>query len=364
MGNKRICALLALLLLLLCACGGEPERALPPAETPPASPSPSLSPTPKPTPTPKPSPTPSPEPEIVTRVLLKNDNLPDDLQLTEYVSCTNENTRAQTYLDTGLSPTNKTFFVFDFACPSGFQTKDTWFFGCFDRDRHMMMEVGYHMAQGNAARFYTATGVHYSQSEDSAARTVAYLRPGDYRFPDYINGHTRYGFEEPCLQHLYIFSRQHMSREIAGTYDTPGQYELQVYACCIWQDGELRRDYQPCYCVSSGRAGMYDLVEGRMLYSAGEGEPTAGPELLSPGETEAVNGKLRGRVKPPKLPGFVFGGYYTGYGGSGERIIDERGRPCGEIEPAEEVTLYACWTRAEDAYAAFRGDLMPFPGDD
>ena len=339
----RICALLALL-LLLCACGAEPESAALPAETPAPSPSPS----------PTPEPTPSPAPEILTRVLLKNDNLPDDLQLTEYVSCTNENTRAQTYLDTGLSPTNGTSFVFDFACTSGFQTKDTWFFGCFDRDRRMMMEVGYHMAQGNAARFYTATGVHYSQSEDSAARTVAYLRPGDYFFPDYAKGRNWYSFEEPCPQHLYIFSRQHMSCEIAGTYDTPGQYDLQVYACMIWQDGELVGDYQPCYCLSSGRAGMYDLAQGRMLYSAGEGEPSPGPDLLPPGETEAVNGTLRGRVKPPELPGFVFGGYYTGFAGSGERVIDEKGRPCGEIEPAAEVTLYAYWTRAEDAYADYR----------
>ena len=345
MQKRGILLLLTVLLALaLCACGGERDD-VPPAET--AAPI-------EPTPVQTPSPSPAPTPEPVTEIVLKNDNLPDDLQLTEYVACTNTNTRAQTYLDTGLSPTNDTTFIFDFACTSGFQTKDTWFFGCFDRDRHMMMEVGYHQGQGNEAHFYTATGIQYSQTEDPAARTVAYLRPGDYRYPDLANGRQLHSFEEPCPQHLYIFSRQHMSCEIAGTYDTAGQYDLQVYACCIWQDGVPVGDYQPCYCLSTGRAGMYDLVEGKMLYSAGEGEPTPGPDLLPPGSMTAVNGRIQGTAEPPELPGFCFRGYYTGYRGSGERVIDETGKPCGEVETADRLVLYAYWTRDGDAYADYR----------
>ena len=133
MQKRGILLLLTVLLALaLCACGGERDGG-PAAET--------VAPI-EPTPVQTPSPSPAPTPEPVTEIVLKNDNLPDDLQLTEYVACTNTNTRAQTYLDTGLSPTNDTTFIFDFACTSGFQTKDTWFFGCFDRDRVGFDEQG------------------------------------------------------------------------------------------------------------------------------------------------------------------------------------------------------------------------------
>lgn len=339
MKKLRICLLL-LLLPALCACGAETQT--PAAETGAEVPAPTAEPTPEPT------------PEIVTQVVLKNDNLPDDLQLTAYAACTNPNTEADTYLDTGISPTNSTYFIFEFACTSGFQTKDTWFFGCFDRDRRMFMETGYHQGQGNDAHFYTATGVQYSQMEDPAARTVAYLRPGDYRYPDMLSGRVYDSFEEPCPQHLYIFSRQHMSCEIAGTYDTPGQYDLQVYTCRIWQDGELVRDYVPCYSISTGRAGMFDLLEGRMYYSAGSGEVQQGPELLPPTGVSAVNGELRERVEPPSLPGFRFQGYYTGFQGSGEQCIDAEGNPCGNVGTEDGTVLYAYWTRDESCFEQYR----------
>ena len=58
--------------------------------------------------------------------------------------------------------------------------------------------------------------------------------------------------------------------------------------------------------------------------------------------------------EPPELPGFCFHGYYTGYRGSGERVIDETGKPCGDVETADRLVLYAYWTRDEAAYAPWR----------
>ena len=346
--KKRWTLLTLLLLLLLCACSrvedapsGEeypgPESAAADEAQQSAAPV---------TPEPVPEPSPEPTPRIETWVRLKKDPLPEEYQLLDYAACSNSTMDAQTFIDTGVIPTNNTRFYLDFQCTSGFTVKDTWFFGCFDRDKHMLMEVGFHQSQGNPAHFYTATGVHYSQSEDSAMRTVAWLRPGDYRYPDVLHGVTLDAFEEPVEQHLFLFSRQHMDREIAGTHDIFGHYDLNIYACRIWQEGESVRDYVPCLRLEDGRVGMYDLVEGRFCPSDGTEELLPGEPAIPDGGVKVRNGEFRGNLKVPKLPGFVFQGYFTLPNGEGEQIIDAKGKPCAGVG-TEELTLYACWTRDE-----------------
>ncbi len=301
----------------------------------------------EPTPEPASEQTPEPLPDVETEIRLRDDLLPEEYRLLDYAACTNSTLDAQTYIDTGISPTNNTRFYLDFACPGGFKVKDTWFFGCFNRDNHMYMEVGYHMSQGNPAHFYTVTGIQYSQYEDSALRTVAWFRPGNYKYPDVVNGRTLYAFEEPCEQHLFLFSRQHMDMEIAGTHDIEGEYDLRIYACRIWQEDEPVRDYLPCLRLSDGRVGMYDLVEGRAYFSDGTGELTAGEELLPERSVSAINGEIGESVTPPELPGFLFQGYFTGPEGTGEQILDENGRQIANAGTAEDLILYAFWIRDE-----------------
>lgn len=345
MRKLLLCLLLVLLVLGLAACGSETESA-PAEETLPAS-------EPEPTPELTPEPTPEPSPDVVTEIRLRDDMLPEEYRLLDYAACSNSTLDAQTYIDTGVSPTNNTRFYLDFECTSGFKVKDTWFFGCFNRDNHMYMEVGYHMGQGNPAHFYTVTGIQYSQTEDPALRTVAWFRPGNYRYPDLQNGRTIFAFEEPCEQHLYLFSRQHMDMEIAGTHDITGQYDLRIYACRIWQEDEPVRDYVPCLRLSDGRVGMYDLVEGRAYFSDGTEELSAGEELLPDRSVSAVNGEIEKSVKPPKLPGFLFRGYFTGLNGTGEQILDEKGKPIANAGAEDGLTLYACWERDEAYFDAY-----------
>ncbi len=287
-------------------------------------------PEPTPEPTPKPTPEPTPEP-VISTVILKNDCLPDDIQLTEYTYCTNPNSFAESYIDTGVIPTNNTRVYFDFECTSGFERKDTWFFGSFDRDHHMLMEVGFHQGQGNIAHFYTATNFKYSQYEDSALRTIATFTPGDYTF------------EEPVTQSLYIFSRQHMDGGIAGCQDTWGEYTLRVYSCRLWQDEVEVRDYVPCVKISTGEAGMYELVGNQFCLSSGKNGFEQGPAVNAPTKAKAADGVITTQVPVPELDGFVFGGYYTEYNGMGTQCIDENGQPCGACSTEDGTTLYAYW---------------------
>ena len=161
------------------------------------------------------------------------------------------------------------------------------------------------------------------------------------------DGTTLDAFVEPVEQHLFLFSRQHMDREIAGTHDIYGHYDLRIYVCRIWQDGKPVRDYLPCLRLEDGRAGMFDLTEGRFCGSDGREELLAGRELLPVSSVEAVNGWIAERVPVPKLPGFVFQGYFTGPGGNGMQIIDREGNPCCKVGTLEDMSLYAHWTRNE-----------------
>lgn len=337
MRKKLLFLLLCLALPCLAACGERAERL----------PAPESSAAPAEEPMPSTPPAPAPTPEILTEILLRDDPLPEGYRMLDYAACSNSTLDAQTYVDTGISPTNNTRFYLDFECTSGFSVKDTWFFGCFDRDHYMFMEAGFHQSQGNDANFYTATGVHYSQTENSSLRTVAWLRPGDYVCPDVRNGRMLYSFDEPCAQHLFLFSRQHMDRTIAGTHDIEGHYDLRIYACRIWQEGEPVRDYVPCLRLEDGRFGMFDLVEGLACFSDGTEELQGGEPVLPDRSLSARGGKIRGSIAPPEAEGFVFQGYYTEPGGGGERILDESGLPCADVAQEEQVTLYAFWTRDE-----------------
>ena len=347
MKKSLLILLLCLLVLCLAACGSASEKATTvegvSVSTPEMTPGPDTAPAQNPSA----EPAPEPEAEVKTEIRLRDDPLPEEYALLDYAACSNSTLDAQTYIDTGVSPTNNTRFYLDFECPGGFTVKDTWFFGCFNRDNHMYMEVGYHMGQGNPARFYTVTGIQYSQTEDSAQRTIAWFRPGNYRYPDVANGRTLYAFEEPCEQHLFLFSRQHMDMEIAGTHDIEGHYDLRIYACRIWQKDKPVRDYLPCLRLSDGRVGMYDLVEDRVSFSDGTEELTAGEKLLPERSVSAVNGEIGESVTPPELPGFLFQGYFTGPNGTGEQILDENGKAVANAGTEDDLILYAFWVRDE-----------------
>lgn len=54
---------------------------------------------------------------------------------------------------------------------------------------------------------------------------------------------------------------------------------MQMYACQIYDNGTLVRDFVPCK-NASGAVGLYDTVEGQFYANAGTGSFTAGPEVV------------------------------------------------------------------------------------
>lgn len=56
---------------------------------------------------------------------------------------------------------------------------------------------------------------------------------------------------------------------------------MQMYACQIYDNGTLVRDFVPCK-NASGAVGLYDTVEGHFYANAETGTFTAGPEIPAP----------------------------------------------------------------------------------
>ena len=333
MKRARLIAPMLLLILLLCACAGKVRPELSSPELPSVS-------------NEEPIASPEPTPEISSVLTLKFDGLPEDYRLTEYTAADNSTAYTDTYIDTGVSPTNQTRFWVDFECTEGYYNVESWFFGCFNRSCRLFMEVGYHLGQDNNAHFYTATGTHYSQGEDPSARTIAWLRPEDYHYPDASDGRVYYDIREPVPQTLYLFSRNNGDRNMAGDIEYLGDYALRVYGCRIWEGADTVRDYLPAVRLSDGAVGMYDRTQGRFYLSAGGGSFEAGPEALPELQVRAVNGLLAEALEIPERPGFLFRGFFTEPEGAGLCCIDEQGQPCGDAG-IEDRVLYAFWERDE-----------------
>ena len=66
-----------------------------------------------------------------------------------------------------------------------------------------------------------------------------------------------------------------------GSYN---KASMKLYACKIYDNGVLVRDFQPCI-DATGNVGLYDFVERKLCGNAGTGTFTAGPE--TPAEPDA-----------------------------------------------------------------------------
>lgn len=62
---------------------------------------------------------------------------------------------------------------------------------------------------------------------------------------------------------------------------------MQMYACQIYDNGTLVRDFVPCKNVS-GAVGLYDMVNAQFYANAGSGTFTAGPEIPAPDPPTAL----------------------------------------------------------------------------
>lgn len=142
---------------------------------------------------------------------------------------------------------------------------------------------------------------------------------------------------------LYLFGNDRLNFD---------RYEMRVYRFKLYESGELVADYIPCYRVSDGRTGLYDLVGKYFVSNVGEEEFNIGPEIDNSDfvskypvkkqvlkYNESTNLKLNSFLRDK----YLFVNWNTKEDGSGITYAD--GQVVNNLTDISgtEITLYAQW---------------------
>lgn len=171
------------------------------------------------------------------------------------------------YVDTGVKPNQDTRIVLDInASPT---TAAAWLFGARNNNTDRTFNLLSFNSQYRSD--YNNSTDEYSTVNPSGRFTVD--KDGNItKFNGTVGVTAVYG-DFQCTYSLFLFANNN-----AGT--AAGFGSLTLYACQIYDDGTLVRDFIPCR-NPSGEAGLYDLVEGKFYGNSGSGVLLGGPQKVS-----------------------------------------------------------------------------------
>lgn len=118
---------------------------------------------------------------------------------------------------------------------------------------------------------YNNGSVNSGKKEDTARHIVDKNKAVCYLDGVAIATSTYATFTSPGA--LWIF------RFYSGDGDNAAYGKLKLYACKVYDNGILARDFVPCK-NASGAVGLYDTVGAKFYANAGTGTFTAGPEII------------------------------------------------------------------------------------
>ena len=118
---------------------------------------------------------------------------------------------------------------------------------------------------------YNNGSVNSGKKEDTARHIVDKNKAVCYLDGVAIATSTYATFTSPGA--LWIF------RFYSGDGDNAAYGKLKLYACKVYDNGILARDFVPCK-NASGAVGLYDTVSAQFYANAGTGTFTAGPEVV------------------------------------------------------------------------------------
>ena len=272
--------------------------------------------------------------------------LPEEYQEVEYI----ESTGTQR-INTGYIPKINTkmeldlSFSGDFDISSGTVGTGT-FFSSSDNGNVFSVNFGSAASQGN--NLFTwfdknqANGgsIHYYDTNDSVRTKRSTMM--------YEKGIFKYGTSNQktvavkTVDHttpLYLFGTS------AKNFD---RYNMKVYRLKFSEDGVLVSDYVPCYRISDGKVGLYELVGGTFHTNIGTGEFNKGAEVDAEYQ-EVASQELEYDV-PEKLdantysrPYHSFYGWNTQPDGSGIGYVDGQEVVNLSTTNGDKINLYATW---------------------
>ena len=198
--------------------------------------------------------------------LILNNNLPLDYQEVEYI----ESTGVQ-YIDTGIKGNQDTCVEIKINTSSAASAQ--FFFGARKNNA----------TEGFCALLWTNNNI-FSEYRNSGniASSFVYTRGEDCKVvldknQLYVNDvvyttHSYNTFQTPG--NIALFGVLTMS-----TFDTAQSLRGRIYYCKIYDNGNLVRDFVPCYRKDNNTIGMYDKVSKQLFINCGTGTFTKGNDV-------------------------------------------------------------------------------------
>ena len=121
----------------------------------------------------------------------------------------------------------------------------------------------------------------------------------------------------------------------------------KTYYLKLWSNGEIVRDFVPCYRISDGEAGLFDIIENNFYPSAGSGKFVKGPDV-----TSTINGTMATQQLTYGTSQNLTSNSYTREGSTFDGWRDDKGNLYTDGQSVNSLTtenggtvnLYAQWT--------------------
>ena len=185
--------------------------------------------------------------------LILNNNLPRDYQEVEYI----ESTGTQ-HLETDIVPKLGTTIDCEFSVTNTTDSRN-YIFGCDNSGHGIQFSYSPTSFFGAGGKYITPT-IAVNQNKHHI-----YIDNSVFTLDDEVvfTGGTNY----TTVKTLLLF----------GAKSNPDYYgKCRIYYCKIYDNGNLVRDFIPCYRKDNGTIGMYDKVSKQLFINCGTGTFTKG----------------------------------------------------------------------------------------
>ena len=188
-----------------------------------------------------------------------SDGLPDAYQQVEYI----ESTGTQ-YIDTNFVPNQDTGIEIKFSS-NNYADESLFVYGSGNSCDDAAFEL---YPWGNRLQFNYGTSDLFSDIEfDSNSIITAYQKKTQVGYfvdgvSTYLETHPANSFTSPYT--LYLLALHRADLGVSTT-------EVKLYGCKIWDNGNLVRDYIPCYRKTDNTAGLYDKINNSFYTNQGTG---------------------------------------------------------------------------------------------
>ena len=180
-----------------------------------------------------------------------------------YTRLTSISSSGTQYIDTGYVPSSQNFrVVYDFELPSG--TTSGYLFGGMNTTHSIIASVRgvfYVGLTGNPIPLTLSPAVRYEMDAHAESGTFTVV----------LNGTTEIASYSGSLDNstpLFLFTHS----KSGGVPEGSTWAAFTLYACQIFDNGALVRDFVPCYRKTDAVVGLYDLVNGVFYTNQGSGE--------------------------------------------------------------------------------------------